>query len=89
MKQIVCLSHTPWSSHPTRTQQLMTRLSGADVLFFEPPGPRPDGKGRKVRPNIMVYQLPRMVDPAENRLLHREGHGPPPFPGTSALVHHP
>ena len=62
MKQIVCLSRTPWSSRPTRTQQLMTRLSGADVLFFEPPGPKPDTKGRKMRPNIMVYQLPRMME---------------------------
>ena len=62
MKQIVCLSHTSWSANPTRTQQLMTRLSGADVLFFEPPGPKPEAKGRKMRPNIMVYQLPRLVD---------------------------
>jgi glycosyltransferase involved in cell wall biosynthesis len=62
LKQIVCLSHTPWTSRPTRTQQLMSRLSGADVLFFEPPGAKPDGKGRKVRPNVMVYQLPKVVD---------------------------
>ncbi len=62
MKQIVCLSHTPWSSRPTRTQQLMTRLSGANILFFEPPGPKPERKGRKVRPNITVYQLPNMID---------------------------
>ena len=61
MKQIVCLSHTPWSSRPTRTQQLMTRLTGTSILFFEPPGPKPDNKGRKVRPNITVYQLPKMV----------------------------
>lgn len=66
MKQIVCLSHTPWSSHPTRTQQLISRLTGADILFFEPPGPKPDQKGRKVRPNIMVYQLPKLVDLASN-----------------------
>lgn len=44
----------------------MSRMSGTDVLFFEPPGPRPDGKGRKVRPNIMVYQLPKMVDLASH-----------------------
>lgn len=66
MKQIVCLSHTPWSSRPTRTQQLITRLTGADVLFFEPPGPKPDSKGRKVRPNVMVYQLPKLIDIASN-----------------------
>ncbi|MGN0968792.1 MAG: glycosyltransferase [Oscillospiraceae bacterium] len=69
MKQIICLSHTPWSSRPTRTQQLMTRLAGADVLFFEPPGPKPDGKGRKVRPNVMVYQLPKMIDLASHTTL--------------------
>lgn len=61
MKQIVCLSHTPWSSRPTRTQQLISRMAGADVLFFEPPGPKPDSKGRKVRPNVTVYQLPKLV----------------------------
>lgn len=66
MKQIVCLSHTPWSSTPSRTQQLMTRLSGTDILFFEPPGPKLDSKGRKVRPNVMVYQLPKLVDFASN-----------------------
>lgn len=61
MQQIVCLSHTPWSACPTRTQHLMTRLSGAEILFFEPPAPQSDGKGRKVRPNIMVYQLPTPI----------------------------
>lgn len=62
MKQIVCLSHTPWSSCPSRTQQLMTRLPGAEILFFEPPGRKADHTGRKVRPNVTVYQLPKMVD---------------------------
>lgn len=62
MRQIVCLSHTHWSSCPTRTQQLMSRLSGAQVLFFEPPGRKPEPNGRKVRPNVTVYQLPKMVD---------------------------
>ncbi len=62
MKQIVCLSYSPWSSRPTRTQQLISRLTGADILFFEPPGQRQDTKGRKVRPNVMVYQLPRLVN---------------------------
>lgn len=66
MKQIVCLSHTPWSACPTRTQQLITRLSGTDVLYFEPPSAKPDSKGRKVRPNIMVYQLPKLISLASN-----------------------
>ena len=33
MKQIVCLSHAHWSSCPTRTQQLMSRLPGTEILF--------------------------------------------------------
>lgn len=61
MKQIVCLSYTPWSSTPNRTQQLMSHLSGFDILFFEPAGPKASERGRKVRPNVVVYQLPRMI----------------------------
>lgn len=66
MKQIVCLSHMPWSSYPTRTQQLVSRLSETDVLFFQPPGPKPSPKGRKVRPNVMVYELPKLISIASN-----------------------
>lgn len=62
MRQIVCLSHTHWGSCPTRSQQLMSRLSDAEILFFEPPGRKPTPDGRKVRPNVTVYQLPRMLD---------------------------
>ena len=62
MKQIVCLSHTHWSSCPSRTQQLMSRLPEAEILFFEPPGRKPEPNGRKVRPNVTVYQLPKTVD---------------------------
>ena len=62
MKQIVCLSDTHWSSCPSRTQQLMSRLPGAEILFFEPPGRKPEPNGRKVRPNVTVYQLPKALD---------------------------
>ncbi len=62
MKQIVCLSHTHWSSCPARTQQLMSRLPNAEILFFEPPGRKPTPTGRKVRPNVTVYQLPKAVE---------------------------
>lgn len=63
MKQYICLSYSPWQAAPTRTQQLMTRLKGAKVLFFEPAG---DGKpysaqGRKVRPGLTVYTLPPVL----------------------------
>ena len=62
MRQILCLSHTHWSSCPSRTQQLVSRLPDAEILFFEPPGRKPDPNGRKVRPNVTVYQLPKPVD---------------------------
>lgn len=61
MKQILCLSHTPWQARPNRTQQLLARLSDIQILFFEPPVPRgmPSPKqGRKMRPHITVYTLP-------------------------------
>lgn len=62
MKQIVCLSHTPWRSIPSRTQQLMTRMKGVQVLFFEPASGRRDRSwrkgGRRVRPEVTVYTLP-------------------------------
>lgn len=62
MTAIVCLSSAPWQSIPTRTQQLMTRMKGVEVLFFEPPAPKGDGDykkpGRRVRPGVTVYTLP-------------------------------
>ncbi len=62
MKQIVCLSHTPWRARPNRTQQLLARLPDARVLFFEPPARRsaPRREGVRVRANIMVYTLPAL-----------------------------
>ena len=61
MKQILCLSHTPWQARPNRTQQLLTRLSEVQVLFFEPAPPKgtpmPE-QGRRVRSHITVYTLP-------------------------------
>lgn len=61
MKQILCLSYTPWQARPSRTQQLLARMNGVQVLFFEPPVPR--GKpqpeqGRRMRSHITVYTLP-------------------------------
>ncbi len=62
MSTVICLSAAPWQSTPTRTQQLMTRLKGVEVLFFEPPeekGCRAHKKpGRKVRPGVTAYTLP-------------------------------
>ena len=66
LNQYLCLANEPWQGVPTRTQQLLTRLRGAQVLFFEPPAPpgsrahkRP---GRRVRPGLTVYTLPPVLD---------------------------
>lgn len=65
MKQLVCLSYTPWQKSPTRTQQLLTRLRDADILFIEPPATGANKSyrrpGRKVRPNVTVYTLPPLL----------------------------
>ena len=37
MKKIVCLSTSPWYPIPTRKQQVMSRLSDAEILYFDPP----------------------------------------------------
>ena len=75
MKQIICLSHTPWSSlRPTRTQQLLTRVDDAKILFFEPPGRGSKGTkdGLRVRSNITVYSLPSLFFPrVDAPFVHR------------------
>lgn len=59
MKQLVCISHSPWSSTPTRTQQFMTRMKDVSILFLELTGSRPSRQqGCRVRSNIIVYSLP-------------------------------
>ena len=75
MKQILCLSHLPWQARPNRTQQLLTRLSGVQILFFEPApekGAPPLEQGRRMRANITVYTLPNpLPDPRDRPLLRR------------------
>ncbi len=76
MKKIVCLSTSPWYPIPTRKQQVMSRLSDAEVLYFDPPvtylAPLKDRTAReklrahaqaeeKVRENITVYSLPPVL----------------------------
>lgn len=78
MKHIVCLSSKPWSTIPSRTQQLMTRMKGAQVLFFQPASGRRDRSwrkgGRKVRPDVTVYTLPPLYTQDERlRPLFRSG----------------
>ena len=36
-KKIVCLSTSPWFPHPTRKQQVMSRIEDAEILYFDPP----------------------------------------------------
>ena len=76
MKQIVCLSTSPWYPIPTRKQQVMSRLSDAEILYFDPsvtwlaPLKEPAAReklrahkraGEKVRENITVYTLPPVM----------------------------
>jgi glycosyltransferase involved in cell wall biosynthesis len=62
MKEIICLSNEPWSATPGRTQQLVTRLRDARILYFSPAASMRDATwrkpGRKVRPNLTVFTLP-------------------------------
>ncbi len=68
MKQILCLANEPWTSSPSRTQQLMSRLKDTQILYFHPARDRKDHsfrkKGQKVRPNVTVYTLPPILFPA-------------------------
>lgn len=68
MKQILCLSDEPWSSQlPGRTQQLISRLRDAQILYFSPAQAAWDKsfrkKGKQVRPNVTVYTLPPIPFP--------------------------
>ncbi|MCI8302992.1 MAG: glycosyltransferase family 1 protein [Lawsonibacter sp.] len=76
MKQILCLAGEPWSSRlPGRTQQIVSRLRNAQILYFYPAQTPKDKsflkKGRQVRPNITAYTLPpiRFPIPEQRRFL--------------------
>lgn len=75
MKQILCLSYSPWQARANRTQQLLARLTDAQILFFEPAPPKgapaPE-QGRRVRAHITVYTLPGpLPEPKDHPLLQR------------------
>ncbi len=36
MKNIVCLSTSPWFPYPTRKQQVMSRIEGCRIIYFNP-----------------------------------------------------
>lgn len=72
MKQILCLSNEPWSNRlPGRTQQLISRLRDAQILYFFPAqSPRDKSflkQGRQVRPNVMACALPPIPFPISER----------------------
>lgn len=75
MRQLVCLSHQPWQSLPSRTQQLLTRLRDVSILFFEPAGAagRKRPQGRKMRAGLTVYTLPPLKSQDGPALLRRRG----------------
>lgn len=75
-KQIICLSTTPWHAHPTRKQQVMSRLTDCEILYFDPPitliAPLKDKSlkprlkewkqpGEKVMEHVTRYSLPPVV----------------------------
>lgn len=72
MKQILCLSNEPWSNRlPGRTQQLVSRLRDAQILYFSPARSSRDTsfrkEGRQVRPNVTAYTLPPIPFPIAER----------------------
>ncbi|MCI8423389.1 MAG: glycosyltransferase family 1 protein [Lawsonibacter sp.] len=71
---MLCLSNEPWGSSPGRTQQLLSRLKDAQILYFSPHAGRGDRsfrkKGRRVRSNITVYTLPPPLFQVEERYVH-------------------
>ncbi len=73
MKQIVCLATSPWYPIPTRKQQVMSRIPGAEILYFDPSvtylAPLKDKQARpklksyrqpgdEIKPGLTVYALP-------------------------------
>ena len=76
MRQIVCLSTSPWYPIPTRKQQVMSRMENAEILYFDPPvtllAPLKDKEarkklfayrnpGEKIKDNLTVYALPPVL----------------------------
>ena len=73
MKQLICISDAIWRTNPGRTQELISRLRGVEILYFEPPVTilaRFLGKagrrrirahrqpGRRLMAHLTVYALP-------------------------------
>lgn len=76
MRQIVCISTSNYFPVPTRKQNVMNRLSNAEIIYIDPPvsliAPLKDRSalpgitafrkpGRKVRDNLTVYAAPPVI----------------------------
>ncbi len=76
MKQIVCISTSNYHPFPTRKQNIMNRLSDAEILYIDPPvsfiAPLKDksakprlsaykAPGEKVKENITVFAAPPVI----------------------------
>lgn len=76
MRQIVCISTSNYYPIPTRKQNVMNRLSDAEIIYIDPPvsyiAPIKDKKtkdrlsawkkpGQKVRDNVTVYAAPPVI----------------------------
>ena len=76
MKQIICVSTSNFYPVPTRKQNVMIRLKGAEILYIDPPvsllAPLKDAQtfsrllaflknGVKVQENITVYAPPPVI----------------------------
>ena len=76
MRQIVCLSTSNYYPFPTRKQNVMNRLAGSEILYFDPPvtwlAPLKDRStrsrlmqyrhgGQQVQDHITVYALPPVL----------------------------
>ena len=76
MRRILCLSTSNYDPFPTRKQNIMNRLSDAEIIYVDPPvtwlAPYKDASakeglkaykkgGRRVRANITVYASPPVL----------------------------
>lgn len=92
MRQVLCLADRPWSTVPTRTQQLMTRMKDAEVLYLEPCGKRntQDWKkgGRQLRPHLTAYTMPPIRRPDGSLFARREAYRSLKFIQSTMAQHH-
>ncbi|MDR0248679.1 MAG: hypothetical protein LBI44_03335, partial [Oscillospiraceae bacterium] len=72
MKQIICLSHSPWHANPSRTYQLLSRFKNGRIIFFDPPLSGNGehhwrDEGQQVAKNVTLHGSPPKGKTAESR----------------------